>query len=200
MENFEKYKEYTNSRNWKSLSALNEIELDSFGTKKELKLLHEYLEPNEVVFALANGLMSQTVTSNASDLGLNTWLVVLTSERFLFIDAALLSKSVDTQSVRHDKVQAVSASQGWIFGKIVVDIGSRMITVDNCLKAHVKVMADLANKWLRELNEKNTLGLASSVNQESLLDKLVKLAGLKDSGMITVEEFDKLKAKILSDL
>jgi hypothetical protein len=100
--------------------------------------------------ALASGLMKQTGTSNLTDAGVNTWLVVLTSERFLFMDAALLTSSIDTQTVRLDKVQAISASQGFLLGKISIDLGSRLIVVDNCEKEAVKVMADLANKWLRE--------------------------------------------------
>ncbi len=149
--NFEDYKNFTLENNWKGICELNEINLDSFGTKKELNVLVDYLEKEEVVFALTSGVMSQTSTSNAFDWGANTWLVVLTNERFLFLDHALMSQSVDTQSIRHNSVQAVSASQGIMLGKIQVDLGSRVVIVDNCNKESVKVMASLANKWLREL-------------------------------------------------
>lgn len=104
MENYEKYVKYTKTQNWQAICELNNVQLDSFGTKKEIKVLAEYLEPDEVVFALTSGIMKQTDTSNAFDFGANTWLVVLTSDRFLFLDAAMLTGSVDTQSIRHDKV------------------------------------------------------------------------------------------------
>ncbi len=81
---FDKYAEYTKAGDWNAICKLNDVELDSFGTKKELKVLPEYLEPDEVVFALTSGIMKQTETSNPFDFGLNTWLVVLTSDRFLF--------------------------------------------------------------------------------------------------------------------
>ena len=61
----------------------------------------------------------------------------------------MLTKSVDTQSIRHESVQAVSASQGWMFGKIQVDLGARVIVIDNCDKEAVSTIASLANKWLR---------------------------------------------------
>lgn len=150
MENYNKYKVATEKADWRGICELNGVHFDSFGTNKEFEALPKYLEPGEVVFALASGLMKQTDTSNFSDSGLNTWLVILTSERFLFMDAALLTSSIDTQSVRLDKVQAISASQGFLLGKISIDLGSRLIVVDNCEKDAVKVMADLANKWLRE--------------------------------------------------
>ena len=150
MENYNRYKIATEKADWRAICELNGVHFDSFGTNKEFEALPKYLEPGEVVFALASGLMKQTGTSNFSDSGVNTWLVVLTSERFLFMDAALLTSSIDTQSVRLDKVQAISASQGFLLGKISIDLGSRLIVVDNCEKDAVKVMADLANKWLRE--------------------------------------------------
>ena len=150
MENYNKYKVATEKADWRGICELNGVHFDSFGTNKEFEALPKYLEPGEVIFALASGLMKQTETSNFSDSGLNTWLVILTSERFLFMDAALLTSSIDTQSVRLDKVQAISASQGFLLGKILIDLGSRLIVVDNCEKKAVKVMADLANKWLRE--------------------------------------------------
>lgn len=154
MNNYDKYAEYTKTGSWGEICRLNNVEFDSFGTRKELKALPEYLEPDEVVFALTSGVMNQSETSNSFDFGANTWLVVLTSDRFLFLDAAMLTKSVDTQSIRHDHVQAVSASQGLMLGKIMVDLGSRMLVIDNCQKATVKVLANIANKWLKELSEK----------------------------------------------
>jgi hypothetical protein len=147
MDSFDKYSEFTKARNWEAICRMNNVDIDSFvGTGKEQNVLAGYLDEDEVVFALTSGLMTQTDTSNSFDFGLNTWLVALTNERFLFLDCALLTSSVDTQSIRHDKVQAVSASQGWALGKITIDLGSRMIVIDNCQKASVSVIADLANE------------------------------------------------------
>ena len=200
--NYGKYAQYTNARNWKAICELNKVKLDSFGTKKELKVLADYLEDEEVVFALTSGIMKQTATSNASDLGLNTWLVALTSERFLFLDCALLTKSVDTQSIRHDRVQAVSASQGWVLGKIQVDLGARTVVIDNCQKATVSVIADLANKWLRTLQNRNAKQPSSSGDaiKMSPVDELEKLANLHSIGALTDDEFSAAKAKLLNSM
>jgi hypothetical protein len=202
MENYNRYEEYTKSQDWKKLCKLNNVELDSFGTKKELKALPDYLEADEIVFALASGIMGQTETSNSFDFGTNTWLVVLTNDRFLFLDAAMFTSSVDTQSIRHDRVQAVSASQGWVLGKIMVDLGGRILTIDNCPKAAVKVVADLANKWLKELSQNKAAGSpqVQSPPEESPLDKLEKLAKLHTMGALSEEEFNSAKQKVLSSL
>lgn len=176
-DNYEKYEAYTRSNDWLGICYINGRNIDSLGTKKELAVLSGYLEKGEVVFALSSGIMKQTETSNSFDFGSNTWLVALTSERFLFLDHAMLTKSVDTQSVRHDHVQAVSASQGMILGKIIIDLGSRTIVVDNCQKGDVKVMAGLANKWLRLLDiKKKNQSLSTQVTQASQTTKADAIA------------------------
>lgn len=200
MEHYDQYAEYTKTQNWGEICKLNNVELDSFGTKKELKALPDYLEPDEVVFALTSGIMSQSETSNSFDFGTNTWLVVLTSDRFLFLDAAMLTKSVDSQSIRHDHVQAVSASQGLMLGKIMVDLGSRMLVIDNCHKATVKVLANIANKWLRELSKKkqSTYGAASLTSDTPFLDTLERLYKLWKLGALTENEFKEGRKRLFS--
>ncbi len=201
MPNYDKYAKYTQKRDWKSLCTLNGVELDSFGTKKELKVLPKYLEENEVVFALTSGIMEQTETSNAFDWGSNTWLVVLTSERFLFLDHAMLTSSVDTQSIRHDRVQAVSASQGWVLGKVTVDLGARTVVIDNCQKATVAAMADLANKWLAALQKRTQeAATAGGTGDSSPLDEIKKLAELHSMGALSDEEFAAAKTKLLASM
>ena len=180
--NYDKYEKCTRSRDWKGIFEINGLNIDSFGTKKEMNVLGDYLEGDEVVFALASGIMSQTQTSNSFDWGANTWLVALTNERFLFLDHSMLSTSVDTQSVRHDSVQAVSASQGLILGKIQVDLGARVIVIENCQKAHVKVVADLANKWIRVLEKQRKNQASASVAGQgggAQMQELVNLAKIQ---------------------
>ncbi|MBR9828826.1 MAG: hypothetical protein GYB41_09305 [Oceanospirillales bacterium] len=200
MDNFDRYYGFTRSKNWDAICKLNDVQLDSFGTKKELNVLSEYLEDDEVVFALTSGIMSQTETSNSLDFGANTWLVALTNDRFLFLDHAMLSSSVDTQSIRHDRVQAVSASQGFMFGKIMVDLGSRMLVIDNAHKSTVKVMASLANKWLKEIGESKggMQGVNTKPSDTPLLDMLERLDKLFSLGALTNMEFNDSKEKLIS--
>ncbi|GGD04510.1 PH domain-containing protein [Halopseudomonas salina] len=199
MENYEKYAEHTKTRDWKSICQLNDVELDSFGTRKELNVLPEYLEKNETVFALTSGVMKQSDTSNTFDFGTNTWLVALTSDRFLFLDAAMLTSSVDSQSIRHERVQAVSASQGFVLGKISIDLGNRMLVIDNCHKSTVKAMASLANKWIKELSDKKDISnnVIPALSQTPLFDLLERLEKFFTLGALSDEEFKEARAKIL---
>lgn len=189
------YRDYTQQRNWSGIFYLNNNEISALGTKKELEVLANYLEDGEVVFAIVSGIMSQSATSNEFDFGLNTWVAVLTSERVLCLDHALFSESVDTQSIRLNRIQAVSASQGWKFGKVVIDIGNRMIKVDNCVKAHVSVFADLANKLLKE---QETFQVQEVNKGSNLVNDLERLKKLKEAGTLSEEEFVLAKQKIMN--
>lgn len=200
MESSEKYAAFTKSADWTSICQLNGVQLDSFGTKRELARLPEYLEKDEIVYALTSGMVKHSETSNGSDFGSNTWLVTLTNERFLFLDAALMTKSVDVQSVRLNRVQAVSSSQGWVLGKIMVDLGSRVLTIDNCQKDTVKIISDIANKILRPAEKSPAASQSSSEAPDDFMSKLERLATLHSAGALTPEEFSAAKAKILNTL
>lgn len=196
-EDFDEYKRLTENRDWQGIFEFNNSAIDDFGVKKELGILHSYLSEGEVVFALASGILSQTDTSNPMDFGANTWLVALTDKRVLFLDHAMLNSSVDTQSIRHDKIQAISASQGWVFGKLTVDIGNRSILVDNSNKKDVKIFATLANDWLEfRVNQ----SAPPQPLESDPIAELSRLADLKSAGILDDDEFAAAKAKILSKI
>ncbi|MDE0703319.1 MAG: PH domain-containing protein [Rhodospirillaceae bacterium] len=197
MKNEEAYVTATRESDWKKICELSELTFDRFGTKKELKRLPEFIEDNEIVFGFASGIIGQSGESNTFDFGTNTWLVVLTSERFLFLDHAMFTSSIDSQSVRLSKIQGVSAAQGWMLGKIMVDIGNRQISIDNCMKGDVKKLADIANRLLREKEE---LSADQPGSSQAPLEKIEKLAELHSKGILSDEEFTSAKTKLISEL
>ena len=199
-DNMEKYVELNRSQDWEGICRLNDVFFDDFGTKKEVRFLKEYLEENEIVFALTSGLMKQAGESNQTDFGLNTWLVVLTNERFLFMDAAMLTDSIDIQSIRHNRVQAVSFAQGFMFGKISIDLGSRVVVIDNCPKDSVMSIARIANRWHKHLEDAEAEQKTMSGSSGDGIENLEKLAKLHASGVLTDTEFQDAKAKILGAL
>ena len=203
MTNYTQYQRCTAEKNWSGIFKINHPTFSTgfWGTRKELKVLPNYLDPKEVVFAFCSGLMPQTITSNSSDSGMNTWLVVLTSTRFLFLDHAFWTRSVDTQSIRHEHVQSVSSSMGWILGKIIIDLGARLVTIDNVGKDDVKIMATLANRWYDTLEHaklnQEVVPSQSTQEHKSISDELIKLANLHSAGILSDDEFSAAKQRII---
>jgi hypothetical protein len=202
MKNYEQYKTLTEKRDWPAICSLNEVTYRSsrFGTMKEINFLPNQLQAGEVVFGFTAGTMASNQDGNSSDLLPSTWMVVLTDRRFLFLDAALLTNSLDVHSILHKNVQGVLVSQGFIFGKLSIETGSRSTLIDNCDKKTVKIIGDLANDWLQALEERKALPQTLIAPSESGLDRLKKLAELKELGVLSQKEFDDAKAKILADL
>lgn len=192
IESFSRYADLSRTQDWKAICALNGVPFDSFGTKKELRVLPDYLERGETVLALCSGMVTGGFQASGPNTGVNTWVVALTDQRFLFLDCALLSRSVDTRTIRHDKVQSVSASQGWVLGRIVIDLGARVVVVDNCVRQSVAAMADLANRVLRA-------GAAPArPAPDAMLDQLGRLASLRCTGARNESGFPLAKARLLA--
>ncbi len=207
LDNYDKYKKHTEQKDWPAICEMHGLTMRScrFGTMKEMTRLPEQLQPGEVVFCFTAGLMSNSGDSNSTDFGTSTWLVVLTDRRFLFLDAAMLSSSIDVHSMLHKNVQSVRVAQGFVLGKINIDTGGRTTLIDNCEKSTVKILGDLANKWLQVLEERKSAprvveSVASTGTAESGLDKLKKLGELKALGLVSEDEFNVAKAKVLASL
>lgn len=201
--NYDKYKALTEKKDWAGICNLNGVDMQSsrFGTMKEMNRLSEQLQSGEVVLCFTAGIMSNTEDSNSTDFGISTWLVVLTDRRFLFLDAAMLTSSIDVHSVLHKNVQAVRVAQGFLLGKINIDTGGRSTLIDNCEKKTVKVLGDLANEWLQVLEERKSIPQEThAASEESGLDKLKKLGELKALGLVSEQEFNDAKVKVLASL
>jgi hypothetical protein len=212
LDNFESYKSLTESKQWKQICDLSGFDLSktSTGSMKELRMLSDQLQGGEVVLSMVSGIVSNKGDGNASDFGMSTWLCVLTDRRFLFLDAAMLSRSIDVHSILHKNVQGVRVAQGFLLGKLNIDTGSRTTLIDNCDKKIVKIFSDRANEWLQVIESGSQFKSSASDEgvtvklqegpEEGPLEKLKKLGELRDLGYLSEQEFLEAKSKILSDM
>ena len=186
----------TKSCDWLKVQQLQSLDTaNNYLVKKELSVLGEYLEEDEIVYAFGAGVMSQQENSNITDFGLNTLLFVLTNMRIVILDHAILTKSVDVNSIWLSSVKGFSSSQGLMLGKITVDTGGFPVVFDNCLKNDVKKITSIANKILREMNKPKMEEQASTGKVSA--NELREMHELLQSGVITQEEFENFKKKAL---
>ena len=197
MKNIEQYKVLTQQRNWGRIFKLNGLPSYTFSKKKEHMVLGDYLEKDEIVFALLSGLLHQQKAPDHPEVGVNTWIVALTNERILCLYHPMFSSFADTQSIRLNRVQAVSASQGWWYGKVTIDISSKFIFISHCQKETVKVFADMANQLIRNKDDELDTTLSKGI---SVADEIEKLSDLHKKRILTDKEFSEAKAKLISDL
>jgi hypothetical protein len=162
----------------------DEIGDDQFFTKKELNHLPEILSEGEQVLAFTSGIMDG-----------NTWLITLTDRRIIFLDKGMIY-GLKQASIGLDKVNAVSGKTGLIFGSITIEDGASQRHISNVWK---KTVVRFVNKVRDALEQRRLPPLAYSQAQGTdVVSMLERLAALRASGIITEQEFEQQKTKILA--
>jgi hypothetical protein len=160
---------------------------DEFFTKKELNYLPEILTNDEEIIAFSSGLMDG-----------NTWLITLTDKRIIFLDKGMIYGLKQTV-INLDKINSISGQTGIIFGEIFIEDGAQERHIDNVWKKTVKPFTNLVMEAIE--NHRNKLNTPQVIQQqvtaEDPYEKLEKLAGLKDKGIISEDEFNTAKQKLL---
>ena len=165
-----------------------EIGDDQFFTKKELNHLPEILADGEQVLAFTSGLMDG-----------HTWLITLTDRRVIFLDKGMIYGLKQT-TIDLDKVNAISGETGIFLGKIKVEDGAKERQIENVWKKTVVKFTNKARDAIEARKRLQHSGPApTSVKADDLFSKLEKLAGLMEKGILSQQEFDQQKAKLLAE-
>ncbi len=155
---------------------------DQLGTKKEIKYLPEILRQNEAIKGLTSGFMNG-----------NTWLIVCTNYRVIFLDKGMLYglKQVETPL---EKINSIEQKTGLMLGTITIWDGSSKMSISNVIKNTVRPFTEALNTQI----DNATKSQGSSNDGEDTASQLLKLADLKEKGILTEEEFQSQKKKILA--
>jgi hypothetical protein len=170
------YSKHELSAKYKKLSA--ETGDNLFFTRKELAYLPEILRPNEEVLAFSSGFMNG-----------NTWLIALTDKRIIFLDKGLLY-GLKQAIIDLNKVNSVAGSTGALLGKIIITDGAQTYTISNVSKGTVKPFTNKIQDAIDSLTASKTPQIQPNSSPDTdPIAMLEKLAGLKDRGILTEEEF-----------
>ncbi|HEP2720990.1 TPA: PH domain-containing protein [Streptococcus pyogenes] len=152
------------------------------GVNKEIKALSKILDDNETIQYATSGVLEGTV------------LMVLTQRRVLFIDCGLLYGMKQTE-IPLDMVNSVSFKKGLLMGTITISHGSGNSLIKNVPSNNCSIMTDKIKKCAEEYKGRK-INTKTNVNS-SVADELLKLKSLVESGILTQEEFETQKAKLL---
>ena len=155
-----------------------------FFTGKELRQLPKMLAPGEPVIAFVSGYMSK-----------ETWLVVLTDRRILMIDKNMFIGG-EQISISLEKVSTVEAQTGLLFGDLRIEDSSNEHVVKNIMKHAAERFADRVREQM-ELRRTSGFAPAAAAAPPDRYSQLERLDGLRQSGALSQEEFDREKAKLL---
>lgn len=155
---------------------------DSFFTKKELNHLPDVLADGEQLIAFSSGIMDG-----------NTWLISLTDRRIILLDKGIIY-GLKQISIPLDKINSISGQTGILFGKIKIEDGASERVIDNVLKKTVVPFTNLVRETIEAHKNSHR---QPSVLSEDIVSKLERLASLRDRGVLTQQEFEQQKAKLL---
>ena len=169
----------------KQIKMLGQV--DTFGTKKEIKYLPEILADDESVLYLTSGLMDG-----------NTWLIVCTEKRIIFLDKGMIY-GLKQREIPLEKINSIEQKTGMVFGSIGIWDGASRMEIRNVMKKTVKPFVETVNRAREAL--KNAEGGKQQVSKNSggdVVSQLERLAKLREQGVLTDDEFRAQKNKILN--
>lgn len=166
------------------IKALGDV--DTFGTKKEIKYLPDILADDEAVLALTAGLMDG-----------NTWLIVCTAKRVIFLDKGMIY-GLKQRETPLEKINSIEQKTGMIFGSVGIWDGAALMEIKNVMKKTVRPFVEAVNRARDAL--KMAEGSAQHSAAPSSIDvasQLERLADLRDRGVLSDDEFQTQKDRIL---
>jgi hypothetical protein len=152
--------------------------------RKEIGELPSIIHEDEEIFGLIQG------TYNGGQ-----GILVATNKRLLFVDKGLIY-GLKVEDFGLDKVSSIQYETGILFADIKIMASGNIAKITNVEKSLGRTFCE---KVRAKLNEPKQASAPITVVQQQVdvADQIGKLAALKDQGILTQEEFDAQKKKLL---
>lgn len=159
---------------------------------KENKLLPNYLREGEYVIA-----MTQGTTASTGPLKLGFWSVYLTNHRLLFLSKHWFKGTGDSVEFDLSRIISVSGKSGITAGQLSIEDSSITHSMSVKMKKTVVPFANALSDMLANRREGQQMPSPPSSDSD-VVNQLERLAALKEKGILTQEEFEQQKKKILT--
>lgn len=180
-------------------SEFDEEELD------EIKKIQEFLEPSENVLTMAK---QGKLTSGGALVAPNT--IFATDKRVIIRNPTMMGLRASIEDIPYDKITSVKLEKGLLSSSIVLRVPG-LSELGRLSKSNLawgkgeegtidglpKDKAEKLVKVIKEQMEKIKTRSQTSTPAVSVTDELMKLADLKSKGILSDEEFVKLKRRQL---
>jgi hypothetical protein len=159
---------------------------NKYGTKREMKVIEQYLDPAETVVRIAGGRRSG-----------QAGLIVLTDRRYMFLWQGLVRSS--HESIPLDLITGVSLKKGLMYSNIKTQGAQSMEAIEQVDKSDAE---HLVNELRSRLNQRShgvmSATPAPSIAVDDPMAKLKQLKELLDIGALSQAEFDAKKAELVA--
>lgn len=159
-------------------------------TRKEIRALPNIINAGEEIYGMTSGYYE-----------LNTWLVVVTNHRILFLDRGWLI-GLRHQEIPLAHVSNIATETGLLFGQINIASGGGDHLIDYIWKRDVPKLAAAISQAVQSFKlpvDQRSQRRERESEANDPVSQLERLGLLKAQGVITDAEFKKQKKKILGD-
>jgi len=122
-------------------------------------------------------------------------LLVATNKRLIFIDKGIFSLKVE--DFPYDKITSIQYSTGLLWGEIDIFASGNKAEIKQVPKDLVRDFADYVRAKITKVPHSGT-AQPQSTPPNDLINQLERLVKLKEQGVLTEEEFQLQKAKLLN--
>lgn len=156
-----------------------------FLMRKELKKLPSVLNEGENVLNLAQGRYEG-----------NQGAVVVTDQRVLFTEEGVFRSKVE--DFPYERISSIQTEKGMMFGKLIVHASGNKAIMDQI--APKEKATEIGDFVRNRLGSKPSAPTGEAPAAADPIDRLKKLAELRDAGVINEQEFEEKKASIIGEL
>ena len=167
----------------KQIQELKLSNISNYLGRKEINELPQILAESETIDNIAQGTYNN-----------GQGILVSTNRRLIFVDKGLLY-GLKVEDFPLDKITTIQYETGLLLGEIKIHTSGNIAKIDNVEKATARAFAEFVRNKLSQPKE-TTAPIIN--NQPDVYDQLEKLAKLKEQGILTQEEFDTQKKKLLN--
>jgi hypothetical protein len=159
--------------------------------RKEIRELPNILWEGEAIRGAAQGVYN-------SHIG----ILVATDRRLIFVDKGMISLKVE--DFPYDKVSSIQYQTGWIFGDITIFASGNRAQIKQIPKDAARAFAETVRNMISggapapQAPPQSAPAPQAAGAGDDFMEKLEKLARLKEQGILTDEEFAEQKAKVLA--
>lgn len=166
---------------------LNLSNTSIFLGRKEINELPKILADNENVNNIVQGTYNN-----------GNGILVSTDRRLIFIDKGLLY-GLKVEDFPHDKISSIQYETGLLLGKIKIHTSGNIALIDNVEKSSARQFAEFVRNFISQPKQQEQIYVQTN-SEPTILDQLEKLGKLRENGILTEDEFNDQKKKLLEKL
>jgi hypothetical protein len=158
-----------------------------FLSMKEIKELPSILWEDECIEKLTTGLYNN-----------GNGIVVATNKRLIFVDKGLLY-GIRVEDFPYDKITSIQYKTGMLMGEITIFASGNKADITHIDKVSARNFAEHVRARITSVSASaaSQRSTSPSASEDEVISKLERLGALKSQGILTEEEFQEQKARIL---